>query len=92
MLCQIPMFSLYTVYIGILYFYIFSLHFFQDHKAQREFFVKFLNYSYWHCTWISELQVGGAVVGSTFDLFLFNGRHKILKDFSLAQIDGNVLK
>lgn len=26
-------------------------------KPQREFFVKWHEMSYWHCSWISELQV-----------------------------------
>lgn len=26
-------------------------------RAEREFFVKLVAQSYWHCTWITELQV-----------------------------------
>lgn len=26
-------------------------------RAEREFFVKLTGQSYWHCTWITELQV-----------------------------------
>lgn len=26
-------------------------------RAEREFFAKWCNMSYWHCSWVSELQV-----------------------------------
>lgn len=27
-------------------------------RAEREFFAKWCNMSYWHCSWVTELQVG----------------------------------
>ncbi len=30
----------------------------KPHKPERELFVKYADYSYWDCEWISELQVG----------------------------------
>lgn len=29
-------------------------------RSEREFFVKWVGLSYWHCSWIKELQVWGA--------------------------------
>lgn len=29
-------------------------------RPEREFFVKWSNMSYWHCSWVTELQVCGA--------------------------------
>lgn len=29
-------------------------------RSEREFFVKWVGLSYWHCSWIKELQVPGA--------------------------------
>lgn len=31
-------------------------------RSEREFFVKWVGLSYWHCSWIKELQVPGGEV------------------------------
>ena len=34
-------------------------------RSEREFFVKWVGLSYWHCSWIKELQVlGGGIRGA----------------------------
>lgn len=37
-------------------------------KPQREFFVKWHDMSYWHCSWISEVQVRNTVFHFLFCL------------------------
>lgn len=32
-------------------------------RSEREFFVKWVGLSYWHCSWVKELQVLGALAG-----------------------------
>lgn len=39
-------------------------------KPQREFFVKWHDMSYWHCSWISEVQVRNAFLTYCNDLVL----------------------
>lgn len=42
-------------------------------RREREFFVKWCNMSYWHCSWVLELQVRDFFLCSPASLFLFFG-------------------